>query len=515
MLTGMRNMEEGKHHMAENINMNGPSGPLESFEVTKGGVSGDLLSTRCGKQSLKVGYFGCGYFEYWRMYKGLGDQVALDMQHVADRLGAKHDVFYPGFVDTLDKANQAGLMFKKEQIDVLVISEGTYCPDYFVHQALLHIPQETPLIIFASQVHKKFDFSCDYGQSLRNSGPMALVQLTGGFRKMGKFEKYEVVVGTIDEDEVYEEIDRIIQVHTAINNLKHSTIGTIGHVFRGMYDFNFDKTAVTGTFGPHVMDLQIDHLVDILDKVAEDDSRVTALCDKVHAEYNVVDLDAGDIVRGARLGVALQTLVDRYKLDGLVLLGQHFIEVKADTTCYLGLSEILSTDQAVAVSEGDTLGCIMSMVLKDFSGLSPFFGEWEEIDTSLNALMILGHGFIDPRVCRKDRPVNVKPACENWGFTGNAVGFEATYPPGVVTMTHAIQDPNGWRLLVSRGEILDTPPMSINESSLVIRVEQPVKQYLKDLMNFGFSHHCIAVPGDYVEHLECLGRQLDMEICRL
>ena len=29
------------------------------------------------------------------------------------------------------------------------------------------------------------------------------------------------------------------------------------------YDFNYDKTAVTGKFGPHVMDIQINHLMDM------------------------------------------------------------------------------------------------------------------------------------------------------------------------------------------------------------------------------------------------------------
>ena len=60
---------------------------------------------------------------------------------------------------------------------------------------------------------------------------------------MGKYEKFEVVSGAIDDDEVYRKIDKFIQVFTTIKNLKNMTIGTSGHVFRGMYDFNFDKIA--------------------------------------------------------------------------------------------------------------------------------------------------------------------------------------------------------------------------------------------------------------------------------
>ncbi len=491
------------------------SGTIESFEVTKGTKSGDLLSEIRKDQQLKVGFLACGYFEYWRMYDGLREQVVQDMQSIAHRLSQKHDLVYPGLVETLDTADEAGQTFKNDHTDILVISEGTYCPDYFVHQALLHLPGDMPLICFASQPHAVLDYNSGYDQSLRNSGPMGLVQLTGGFRKMSKFEKYEVVAGAIDDDNVYADIDRLIQVFTTIKNLRNMTIGMIGHVFRGMYDFNFDKTSVTGKFGPHVMDINVDHLINIFEENGDSDPRINDLCEKAKSKYTVKDLEDEDIMRSARLGIALQDLIERYKLNGLVLLGQHLIEVKANASCYLGLSEILSNDQAIAVTEGDVLGCIMSKVLKDFTGHTPFFGEWEEMDMSLNAVMLLGHGFVDSRECRTDRPVHIKPASENWGFEGNSVGFEASYTPGPITMTHVIHDNEGWRLLISEGELLDTPTIKINESAMIVKVEKPVRQYFEELMRLGFSHHSIAVPGKVGSQLECLARQLDLKVCWL
>lgn len=488
---------------------------IESFEVTKGKKSGDLLSTIRKDKKLKIGFVACGYFEYWRMYPGLRDQVIGDMKIISDRLSRSHQLIYPGLIETLDGADEAGQLFRDEQIDVVIISEGTYCPDYFVHQALNHLSGEIPVICFASQAHGKIDFSAGYDQSLRNSGPMGIIQLTGGFRKMGKFENFEVVTGAVDDDEAYLEIDKLIQVFTTAKNLRNMTIGTIGHVFRGMYDFNFDKTAVTGKFGPHIMDINIDHLMDICNEFRNDDPRVKNLFDKAKTKYTVTGLSDEEILRSAHLSIALQELVVRYKLNGLVLLGQHLIEARANASCYLGLSEILHNDQAVAVTEGDVLGCIMSKIMKDFTNHTPFYGEWEEIDVSLNAVMLLGHGFIDPRECRTDRPIHIKPACENWGFKGNSVGFEATYEPGPITMTHTIHDVNGWRLLISEGELLDTPPLSINECTMIVRVDKPVKQYFTELMKYGFSHHSIAAPGRVGRQLECLARQLDIQVCWL
>ena len=109
----------------------------------------------------------------------------------------------------------------------------------------------------------------------------------------------------------------------------------------------------------------------------------------------------------------------------------------------------------------------------------------------------------------------MNPACEAWGFEGNSLGFEATYEPGPVTLTHVIQDAKGWRLLVSEGEIMDLPPLPINESSLIIRVDKPVKEYFSELMRYGFAHHVMAASGRVGRHLECFGRQLGLTVCRL
>lgn len=491
------------------------SDDIQSFEVTMGGKSGDMLSARSGDRQLKVGILACAYFEYWRMYDNLLADVTGDMDTVAERIGRNHDIVYPGLVDTLDKADEAGRLFSRQHIDVLVITEGTYCTDYIVHQALLHLPDDMPLCIYASQAHGTLNYEAGYDQSLRNSGPMGLVQLTGGFRKMGKYPNYDVVVGAIDDEEAYRDIDRFIKVRTTIANLKHWNIGLVGHVFRGMYDFQYDKTAVTGTLGPHVIDIDIKHLAALLDAISVEDERVLALCNKVHSQYTVEILTNDEIQRSARLAIALQDLVKNYNLNGLALLGQHHIEAQANAACHLGLSEILASDQAIAVTEGDVLGLIMSKVLKDFTGHTPFFGEWEEVDTSLNAVMLLGHGFVDPREARVDRQVQVQPTCEDWGFEGHSLGFQVAYTPGPVTITHVIQDPDGWRLLLSEGEILDTPPLKISESSMVIKVEKPVKQYLKQLMKFGFAHHSIAAPGEATAELESFAEQLGIGICRL
>lgn len=488
---------------------------IESFEVVRGGKSGDILSEKNGRKRLKIGLLAAAYFEFFRMYKNNEAEVTRDMQAIADRLSQKHDIIYPGLVSTMDTAEQAGKIFSENHIDLLIITEATYTTDYILHQTLGHLPGDMPILIYASQAHDHLQFDAGYDQALRNSGPMGLVQLTGGFRKMNKFPRYDVVVGAIDDDEVYREIDRFIRVQTTIQELREWVIGVIGHVFRGMYDFQYDKTALQGVLGPHVMEIQSSHLLDILKEYSLDNKEAIALKNRVFQNYQVSGLTEEEVLRSARLSMALNKLVERYRLDGLALLGQHYIEKICNATCHLGVSEILLSDKALAVTEGDVIGLIMCKVLKDFTGYTPFFGEWEEADISLNAVMLLGHGFVDPRIAREKKPP-VGPACEQWGFEGKGFGFQVSFKPGPVTMTHVIQDAKGWRILITGGEVLNTPPFSrLNECAMVVKVEKPVKQFFKELMKFGFAHHSIAGYGDVRGDLEIFAEQLGLEICKI
>ncbi len=488
---------------------------IVSFEVSKGGPSGDLLSAKRGSVAARIGFIGAGFFEYWRMYAGLKERVERSMKQLADLLEGLGELYDPGLIDTIDKADAAGRLFADAKVTIVVVAEGTYCPDYFVHQALLHLPESVAVLLVASQEKDGLDFSAGYEESLANSGPMGIIQLACSFRKMDKYRAYHPVIGAVNDPALHAEITRFVRVRKTIEELRFWNIGLIGHIFRGMYDFQYDKTSVSGTFGPHIMDIDLKHLSGILAEVDGDGDEVREIAARVRIQYVVEDISEAELLRAARLGVAFGILVERYKLDGIALLGQHFIEVEAKTTCYLGLAELLRSGKAQAVTEGDVLGLIMSKVMGDISGVTPFFGEWEEIDSGLNAILLLGHGFIDPRMARKDRPLFLKPACEEWGFEGKAPGIEATYVPGPVTVSHVIRHNSGWKMLVSEGEILDCPPLCISESSIIFKVKRPVKEYFAELIRLGFSHHAIACPGHIGDSLKLFAAQIGVEVCEL
>ena len=486
---------------------------LESFEVAKGDTFGDLLSKDRIRSSekLKIGLLTGGFFEYWRMYPGtLKETIEKDNQVVLERLSQRHQLVYPGLVDSMDSADEAGQRFRKEQIDLLIITERTYVPDTYIHQTLSHIPR-VPLLFYISQSHDTFNLKTDYEGTLRNSGMMSIVQLVAGFRKMNIYPHLEVVVGGIHDEEAYREIERYIDVVTIYKQLKTMTIGVIGHVFRGMFDFEYDKTMVKGMLGPEVVHVQIDHLLDLWETISAEDAEVQKLIEKVHSTYQVEGVEERDITGAARVAVALKRLVQRFRLDGLVLLGQHYVEAKTKATSYLGLAELHAEGKSLGVTEGDVLGLIMMKIMRHLTGLTPFFGEWAEFDVQRNAMMLLGHGYADPTQAKKGTVAKITPTPEQWGFEGKGFSFEMTFDPGPVTFGHFIRDAKGWRMLISGGEIMDLPTMAIHDASLLVKIERPIKEYVEILTKHGFAHHCIAVRGDVRKELSQLADLIRME----
>jgi len=483
-----------------------------SFEVAEGEVFGDLLSAGRGEtdRRLKVGLLSTGYFEFWPMYPALKGMAEADARVVRDRLALKHEIVDSGLVDTIDRADVAGRRFRAGQIDVLILAYRTYIPDAYVHQLLSHLPG-VPLLLFASQSRQELDPDDDYQGVLRNSGLMALVQLVCGFRKMKDGpRRVETVVGSIHDDEAYRAIDRYLDVLSIYLRLKTMTFGVIGHVFRGMFDFEYDKTSVKGALGPEVINIQLDHLAAAWEQAPADDADVRALLARARDAYAIDGVGEGDLLNAARVAVALRRLVGRFRLDGIALLCQHFIEKKFKTTPYLGLSELHGAGFP-CVTEGDVIGLIMMKAMHALTGHVPFFLEWSEFDVKLNAWMLLGHGFGDPGQAREGQ-VRLTPSAEQWGLEGTGCSTLFTPDPGPCTIAHFVQQADGWRMFLTGGEILDREPLPINDVHAVVRVERPIKEFTELLVKAGVPHHAITARGDIRRELTQLAGLMDMPV---
>lgn len=474
---------------------------ITSFDAADSGSFGDVLTRRVQHGPMKVGLLGLGYFEYWRMYPQLMEIVRNDLDGVFQRLKDAlkgFEVIYPGMVDTLDRAEEAGLKFAAEKVEALIIAEGTYIPDFITLHAVNRAGNSPRIILFNSQTGSDLSPKDDYMATMRNSALIGISQLTGSFNKMKL--NYEVVCGEISDPKAYGEIKGILNAFRSVTNLKNSTYGLIGHVFRGMFDLEFDRAKVKGFLGPEVMTIQPEHLISCWQEVSAD--IVNNVADKLWRRFKHRNIELDDVKRSCRVGIAMKKLYDKYNLDGLCFLGQHYLEKMTGAPARMGASLMLEQPRIMVACEGDIAGLVMMQLMHDFTGNIPLQAEWGQFDSCHNALFLLGHGIASPEIAQNDKEVTLTRSPEEWGFKGSGLNYEMIMKPGQVTMGHFLNTGDSWRMFISEGEALDFPCLPCDEIHAMIKIETPVKDYIKSVLKHGVAHHLIVVHGQVAEELK-------------
>jgi L-arabinose isomerase len=453
----------------------------------------------------KIGLVTGGYFEYWKMYEGLEQEVEAEMTGLAKALGETMDVVWSGFADTEEKCDAAGKKFQAENIDLLVICEGTYFPDFMPVQTAEHVP-DVPILVLMTQPHDHVPETMDYKDAIHHSfGIVGAVQLTGAFRKMGK--KFEVLIGALDDPKLPEKVKDYAKLATLRREMRFMNLGIVGHTFRGMYDLELDKTMLKAVLGPTVVYIELNELLEIWKETSAGESE--KVTEQMLKTYQLDGPDKQDLCKACRLGLAMETLADRYKLDGLAHLCQHLIHVETETTPCYGNTRLVEKGVMVTC-EGDLGNLVAMCILHRLTGQVTYQGEWGMFDVPRNAMLFVHHGAGSPTLAKSPDDVRITPTGEKWGFTGQGASFRYTGKPGPVTLCSLICDPDGWKMLITGGEVIDVPVRPYWGEQFTIRTEKPVTEYLAELCREGVTHHAAMVYGDLRPQLKQLADLLDV-----
>ncbi|MDR1093363.1 MAG: hypothetical protein LBL66_04365 [Clostridiales bacterium] len=487
--------------------MNGNhGGAVKSFEEGAE-ISGDLLTGGREKTPFKIGLLTCGYFEYWRMYPALKKKTERDLAAVtANLLKVCPDVVQSGMTDTLDAADRTGRLFRRENVDAVLLVCGTYIPD-FISLAAIDYVAEKPLIIFSVQAHEDIDLKGNYEESLRNSGIIGSSQLTGTLRKMKR--DYVAVVGSVDDARAYEKIGAYVRGAKAVKDLRGANIGVIGHVFRGMYDIEVSKTFLKSAFGVNIIQIQSGHLLELWQGTA--DAEAEAVASALTKRFRLKNVAAGDVRRASRLAAAMEKLAEKFSLDAVCFLDQHFIQRHTLASARIGASLLTEHAGICANCEGDLGGLLTMMLLRSVTGNAPLMAEWGEYDARTNACLMIGHGIGVPAMAASDADVRLARTPEEWGFEGAGLNYELVMRPGPVTLAHLLEAPTGYRLMTARGESIGFPRLDFDEIHAAVRVDMPVKEFLEKAFDYGVSHHCIVGRGDASAELAYIAKLLKIE----
>ncbi|MGI6705228.1 MAG: hypothetical protein ACOX6S_02840 [Clostridia bacterium] len=117
----------------------------------------------------KVGYFGIGLATYWDQFEGLKERPEGYMDKVQQRIESfGSQVISAGLVDNEFKAVEAGVRFKKEDVDLIVCYVTTYATSSTIVPIALK-NKDTPILILNLQPTAAMDYeNTDTGEWLAN-----------------------------------------------------------------------------------------------------------------------------------------------------------------------------------------------------------------------------------------------------------------------------------------------------------------------------------------------------------
>jgi L-arabinose isomerase len=76
---------------------------------------------------------------------------------------------------------------------------------------------------------------------------------------------------------------------------------------------------------------------------------------------------------------------------------------------------------------------------------------------------------------------------------------------------HFLNTGDSWQMLISEGEAIDFPCLPCDEIHAMIKVEAPVEEYVKKVLEKGVAHHLIVAHGSVTEELKKVAKFMKIE----
>jgi L-fucose isomerase-like protein len=211
-----------------------------------------------------------------------------------------------------------------------------------------------------------------------------------------------------------------------------------------------------------------------------------------------------------RLYLAFKKISKKYDIDGFaVKCWPEFGDIYGIGVCaVLGL---LIDDGIMCGCEGDVYGTVNMVIGHLLTGRQTFFCDFISFDESENTGVAWHCGAAAPGLCKDDFPVSF---CRHSVIDGGDVkGVTLHFPlkPGQVTFSRIGEGKNGFRMLLTTGQGIDTPQL-IKGNPLKIKFDCDLKELIGTIISRGFEHHYAVVYKNISKELKDLCYWLDIEL---
>jgi L-arabinose isomerase len=472
-------------------------------------------------KSVRVGLFGIGLDAYWPQFAGLEQRLAGYVERVSEKLRRPNvEVVNLGLVDTSEKAEEAGHQFRQADVDLIFLHVTTYALSSTVLPVVRRA--KVPVIILNLQPEAAINYesfnrmgnrTAMTGEWLAFCTACPVPEIANVFNRTGI--AFHQITGVLGEDpECWREVDEWLEAAQVASVMEHNRLGVMGHYYSGMLDIYSDLTKQCASFGGHIEIVEVDELAGIRREVPSNEiaARVAHFYDAFDVQ---ADCSEAELERAARTSVALDRLVDRYRLGSLAYyyLGTGNAD-NEDAISSIILGNSLLTARGIPTAGEMEIKNVQAMKIMDSFGAGGSFTEHYAIDFN-DDVVLMGHDG-PGHIAIAEGKTKVRPLQVYHGKVGRGLSVEMSVKHGPVTLLSLVDARDGQlRLLTAEGESVAGPILEIGNTNSRYRFSIGARQFVNDWNAQGPAHHCAVGVGHLTGKLKKLAALLQIQITQV
>lgn len=362
--------------------------------------------------------------------------------------------------------------FKRADIDIICVVEGTWSSDYLVLDILEEV--DVPIITWGIP-------------GIRKGSLCGVQQLDCVLTELKK--PYKFIYGDIDEEEPYRRIESYAKAAFLKRALRKARLGLVGYRIRGMTEVTFDELELKSLVGPRIVHSGLNELKDRIAKVSNGEAQ--RMWEEVKRKVGKVNVDDKEGLNSVKAYLVSKKWAKEEDLSGLA------VECYPDWMGQVCLAYSLLSEEGVPGScEGD-INSLVAMLMLYFLTGSPVHNTDLLIPYEEDNSILFSHcgsgGF---SLAEDKKKISLSPV--RLANKGVCVLFPGR--PGEVTMVNLVGRKGTYRMCVVGGEAVKTEMVFAGNPA---RVRLPVntREFLRIIAREGFGHHWMIGYGDVREEL--------------
>ncbi len=201
-------------------------------------------------------------------------------------------------VEDENSAHRAAQEFRREDVDVICLVEGTWSSDYLALDILEEV--NVPIITWGLP-------------GIRKGSLCGVQQLDCVLKELGK--AYKFIYGSVEERKPYEKIEGYAKAASLKRILRKARLGLVGYRIKGMTEVTFDELELKSLLGPRIVHFGLNELKSEMNKVHREEAE--KVWKEIKNKVEKVNAEEKERINSMRAYLVLKKWIEEEGLSGL------------------------------------------------------------------------------------------------------------------------------------------------------------------------------------------------------